>query len=66
MKYEVAIKGCYKRKRTILGTVEDIKDVGKALESLGWQFFEKRISDNYWINQDGVLLSERLVSLKKI
>ena len=65
MKYEVVIKGCYKRKRVVLGVVEDIKDIGKTLKTLGWEFFEERLSDRLWINKDGFLLSENLVSLKK-
>ena len=66
MKYEVAIKGRFRKKRVVLGYVDlDEKNVEKALNALGWKFYEQRLQ-RLFINDSGDLIVADHISLKKI
>lgn len=64
-KYEVALKGAYKRKRIVLGYVElPSANTEAALTALGWKFYEERLDKCYMKND--VLICLRSVSLKAL
>lgn len=64
-RYEVALKGAYKKKRVVLGEVElDSANPETALTALGWKFYEQRLDKCYM--KDDALICLRQVSVRAL
>ena len=68
MRFEVAIKGRYRRKRVTLGYIDsqDSKiPADTALEMLGWSFLEERLWKKFF-EKDGYLVCLDDISVRAI
>ena len=64
-RYEVALKGAYRKKRVVLGEVElDSANPEAALMALGWKFYEERLDKCYM--KDNILICLRQVSVRPL
>lgn len=66
MKYEVAIKGRFRKKRVVLGTIEAKNDdIHNALTMLGWQYIDDRLPGSLFQKGDSFVF-DKDISVKLI